>query len=51
VARELSLAWNYNLLTNLIFRREWRQDRSPGAAIDEDIFAVDAVWSYQQKQL
>jgi len=44
--QELTLGWNYNLLTNLVFRPEWRQDWSPGADINEDTFAIDAIWSY-----
>ncbi|MGD9635050.1 MAG: outer membrane beta-barrel protein [Pirellulales bacterium] len=44
--QELTLGWNYNALTNLVLRPEWRQDWSPGADIDEDTFAIDAIWSY-----
>jgi len=44
--QELTLGSNYNLLTNLVFRPEWRQDWSPGADINEDTFAIDAIWSY-----
>ena len=43
---ELTIGWNYNALKNLVFRPEWRQDWSPGAGINEDTFAIDAVWSY-----
>jgi hypothetical protein len=34
------------VLANLVVRPEWRQDWAPGIGLDEDTFAIDAVWSY-----
>jgi hypothetical protein len=44
--QEFTVGWNYNVLANLVVRPEWRQDWAPGIGLDEDTFAVDAVWSY-----
>ncbi len=43
---EFTIGWNYNALANLVIRPEWRQDWAPGIGLDEDTFAIDAVWSY-----
>ncbi len=43
---EFTIGWNYNALANLVIRPEWRQDWAPGVGLNEDTFAIDAVWSY-----
>jgi hypothetical protein len=44
--QEFTIGWNYNALSNLVFRPEWRQDWAPGIGLDEDTFGVDAIYSY-----
>jgi Putative beta-barrel porin-2, OmpL-like. bbp2 len=43
---EFTVGVNFNPLENLVVRPEWRQDWAPGADLNEDTFAIDAVWSY-----
>ncbi|HMP07975.1 MAG TPA: outer membrane beta-barrel protein, partial [Lacipirellulaceae bacterium] len=37
---------NVNVLSNLVFRPEYRQDWAPGVGLDTDTFAVDMIYSY-----
>ncbi len=43
---EFTIGWNYNALKSFVIRPEWRQDWAPGIGLDEDTFAIDAIWSY-----
>jgi hypothetical protein len=37
---------NINVLDNLVFRPEYRQDWAPGIGLDEDTWAIDAIFTY-----
>jgi hypothetical protein len=43
---EATTGVNINLLDNLVFRPEYRQDWAPGIGLDEETVAVDFVLSY-----